>query len=78
MYILSTAESDSDDTVGSDSTVFDLPEPYGMTCIHNISRMYPKELELKKTTESIDRCSYLDISITIANHKFRTDLYDKR
>lgn len=45
---------------------------------HNISHIYPKELELKKTTEGIDTCSYLDLSITIANHKFRTDLYDKR
>ena len=28
----------------------------------NISHMYPKELELKKTTEDINRCSYTDIS----------------
>ena len=39
---------------------------------------YPPELELKKTTESHDSCSYLDLNISILNGKFCTDLYDKR
>ena len=36
------------------------------------------ELELKKTTESHDSCSYLDLNIKVLNGKFCTDLYDKR
>ena len=43
-----------------------------------IGHIYPQELELKKTTESPENCSYLDLSISIVNHKFATDLYDKR
>ena len=38
----------------------------------------PPELELKKTTESHDSCSYLDLNISVLNGKFYTDLYDKR
>ena len=43
-----------------------------------ISKIYPSELELKKTTESQGECSYLDLNIKIINSKFTTDLYDKR
>ena len=43
-----------------------------------IGQIYPPELELKKTTESHDSCSYLDLNISILNGKFCTDLYDKR
>ena len=35
----------------------------------SIPNIYPKELELKKTTESPKHCSYF---------RFTTDLYDKR
>ena len=41
-------------------------------------KIYPPELELKRTTESPTRCSYLDLDISIAGHRFCTDLYDKR
>ena len=44
----------------------------------HIGQIYPPELELKKTTESHDSCSYLDLNISILNGKFCTDLYDKR
>ena len=43
-----------------------------------IGQIYPPELELKKTTESHDSCSYLDLNISVLNSKFCTDLYDKR
>ena len=43
-----------------------------------IGQIYPPELELKKTTESHDSCSYLDLNINVLNGKFCTDLYDKR
>ena len=43
-----------------------------------IGQIYLPELELKKTTESHDSCSYLDLNINILNGKFYTDLYDKR
>ena len=36
------------------------------------------ELTLKKTTESNSRISYLDISISICNNKYVTEVYDKR
>ena len=58
-----------------------------LTCLfegrHSFTRLlymyiYPPELELKKTTESHDSCSYLDLNISILNGKFCTDLYDKR
>ena len=47
------------------------------TC-NSIGKIYPPELELKITTESPTACSYLDLSISIINNKFQTDLYDKR
>ena len=43
-----------------------------------ISNIYPKELELKRTTERHNKLSYLDIMIEIENDRFRTDIYDKR
>ena len=52
-----------------------LNNPDFQACIGHI---YPPELELKKTTESHDSCSYLDLNISILNGKFCTDLYDKR
>ena len=41
-------------------------------------QIYHPELELKKTTESHDSCSYLDLNIEVLNGKFCTDVYDKR
>ena len=43
-----------------------------------IPNIYPAELVLKKTTESLAVVSYLDISITIGNNKFWTSVFDKR
>ena len=43
-----------------------------------IPNIYPPQLILKKTTETVDRLSYLHIQIDIINQKFRTTLYDKR
>ena len=43
-----------------------------------IGDIYPKELKLKKTTESQTTLSYLDIQIKIIDGKFSTALYDKR
>ena len=37
-----------------------------------IGQIYPPELELKKTTESHDRCSYLDLNISVLNSKVCT------
>ena len=36
------------------------------------------QLILKKTTETMDRLSYLDMQIDFINLNFRTSLYDKR
>ena len=45
-----------------------------------IINIYPRspELTLKRTTESNSRISYLDISISICNNKYVTEVYDKR
>ena len=43
-----------------------------------IINIYPPELTLKKTTESNSTISYLDISISICNNKYVTEVYDKR
>ena len=40
--------------------------------------IYPPELVLKKTSEDPLCISYLDISITLSQHKFATTVYDKR
>ena len=46
--------------------------------MHEISVIYPPQLELKRTTEAIDKLSYLDINIQIVSGKFTTSVYDKR
>ena len=38
--------------------------------------IYPIELILKKTTESVDMVSYLDVSIHISSGKFVTDVFE--
>ena len=43
-----------------------------------ILNIYPPELTLKKTTESVTKVSYLDISISICNGRYSTEVYDKR
>ena len=43
-----------------------------------ITNIYPSELILKKTTESIHQLSYLDICIQIKNYQYFTSVYDKR
>ena len=43
-----------------------------------ITNIYPHQLQLKKTTESIDMLSYLDVCIKIKNKAFCTSVYDKR
>ena len=45
----------------------------------NIDKIYPKELELKETTESIDGCSYLDLFLFRgSNDCLQCKIYDKR
>ena len=46
--------------------------------LNNNSFEITPELTLKKTTESNSRISYFDISISICNNKFVTEVYDKR
>ena len=43
-----------------------------------IPNIYPPELTLKRTSESDTNLSYLDISISIRNSKYATEVYDKR
>ena len=43
-----------------------------------IPNIYPVELVLKRTTESLCELSYLDICIRIIDHKFTTKVFDKR
>ena len=43
-----------------------------------IGDIYPPQLELKRTTETESRLSYLDIELTIADRKFTTAVFDKR
>ena len=43
-----------------------------------ISNIYPQQLELKRTTETDSRFSYLDLEINIKNRKFTTAVFDKR
>ena len=40
----------------------------------DIASTYPKELQLKKTTEASNKLSYLDIMIEIEHGRFRTDV----
>ena len=57
-----------DDLLSFNNTVFD----------QEIPNIYPPQLILKKTTETVDRLSYLQIQIDIINQKFMTTLYVKR
>ena len=43
-----------------------------------IRNIYPPQLELKRTTETERRLSYLDIEPTIVDRKFTTAVFDKR
>ena len=43
-----------------------------------IPNIYPPQLQLKKTTETPVKLSYLDICIEIIERKFKTSVYDKR
>ena len=43
-----------------------------------IRNIYPPQLELKRTTETESRLSYLDIELTIVDRKFTTAVFDKR
>ena len=43
-----------------------------------IVNIYPPELTLKRTTESDTTLSYLDVSISICQGKFITEVFDKR
>ena len=43
-----------------------------------VANIYPSELILKKTTESYDMVSYLDIRIMIVEGQYVTSIYDKR
>ena len=45
---------------------------------NNVKEIYPPELVLKKTTESNNLCSYLDVGISIVNGQFYTTVYHKR
>ena len=55
-----------------------------MLCLNNpsfeseISNIYPEQLKLKRTTEAIDRLSYLDLELSIRDKKFSSDVFDKR
>ena len=44
----------------------------------NITTIYPPELTLKKTTESANKASYLDIEIEVRGNQLHTSVYDKR
>ena len=43
-----------------------------------ISNIYPPQLELKRTTETDSRLSYLDLELNIVEKKFSTAVFDKR
>lgn len=43
-----------------------------------ISDIYPPQLKLKRTTEAVDRLSYLDMELSMKDRKFSTAVYDKR
>ena len=45
----------------------------------SIDTIYPRELELKETTESVNNCSYLDLFLfKDENDRFKSKIYDKR
>ena len=43
-----------------------------------ISNIYPQQLELKRTTETDSRLSYLDLEVNISDRRFTTTVFDKR
>ena len=43
-----------------------------------ISKIYPPQLQLKRTTETDSRLSYLDLEVNIVDKKFSTAVFDKR
>ena len=43
-----------------------------------ISNIYPPQLELKRTTETDSRLSYLDLELNIVEKKFSTAVFDER
>ena len=43
-----------------------------------IKNIYPPQLELKNTTETDSRLSYLDLEVNIVEGKFTTAVFDKR
>ena len=43
-----------------------------------IKNIYPPQLELKKTTETNSRLSYLDLELNIVDGRFTTAVFDKR
>ena len=43
-----------------------------------ISNIYPRQLELKRTTETDSKLSYLDLEVNISNRRFTTAVFDKR
>ena len=44
-----------------------------------VERIYPIELEIKETTDTVKSASYLDLHLEIDNEgQFKTKLYDKR
>ena len=45
---------------------------------HHLHDIYPPELEIKETTESLTSASYLDLLLTVSNGILSTKLYDKR
>ena len=46
--------------------------------VDEIKNIYPTQLELKKTTETDSKLSYLDLEINIVDSRFTTTVYDKR
>ena len=43
-----------------------------------ISNVYPQQLELKRSTETDSKLSYLDLEINSRDRKFTTAVFDKR
>ena len=43
-----------------------------------ISNIYPQQLELKRTTETDSRLSYLDLEVNISDRRFTMAVFDKR
>ena len=52
--------------------------PKNTNFAENLEFIYPRELEIKETTETAASSSYLDCYLYIENGKLATRLYDKR